>query len=136
MPDYEFCAPAGPRLQDATFSFGDLHFDSLDPGDLSNAAWAASAQKPGCVACNANQLRTCWNNLRSWPAFPDEMDIPGNEVCELQPAMEAFWHCIKTCSGGGACSAADLAKLGVRECQGDPIPCDIGGCPGVWASVL
>ena len=52
-------------------------------------------------------------------------------MCELQPAMQAFWHCIKACSGAGACSAADLAKLGVRECTGDPTPCEIGGCPGM-----
>lgn len=119
-----------PCMLQASFSFEDLHF-SLDPADLSNAEWAVSANKPGCVACNANQLRTCWNNLRSWPAYPADGILAESDVCELQPAMEAFWHCIKACSGEGGCSAADLAKLGVRECAGDPTPCEIGGCPGM-----
>jgi hypothetical protein len=62
-------------------------------------------------------------------AYPSDGQVSEAAVCELQPAMQAFWACLKACAGGGACSAEELASLGVWECAGDPIPCTLGGCP-------
>ena len=88
-----------------------------------------SGAKPACVACNDAQLNRCWSNLMASAAYPSDGQVSEAAVCELQPAMQAFWACLKACAGGGACSAEELASLGVWECAGDPIPCTLGGCP-------
>ena len=110
-----------PFLQVATLDLAKLHFPLGEGSPFED--------KPGCVACNAAQIDRCWSNLKASEVFPVDGTVATQDLCELQPAMQAFWHCLKACAGDGACSAADLAKLGVEECMGNPIPCNLGGCP-------
>jgi hypothetical protein len=86
-------------------------------------------QKPACVLCNNAQLGRCWTNLQESPAYPADDQLTESDVCDLSPAMEAFWACLKACAGNGACSSAELSQMGMRECAGNPIPCNLGGCP-------
>ena len=88
-----------------------------------------SGAKPACIACNDAQLNRCWSNLMASPAYPSDGQISEAAICELQPAMQAFWACLKACAGDGACSSEELSSMGVRECAGNPIPCSLGGCP-------
>ncbi len=90
----------------------------LEPGD-----------KPACVRCNDAQLSRCWTNLREAPAYPAGGLLALENVCNLSPAMEAFWACLRACAGDGACSSDELSQMGMRECEGNPIPCNLGGCP-------
>ena len=86
-------------------------------------------QQPACVRCNDAQLNRCWTNLREAPAYPANNHLSLDKVCNLSPAMEAFWACLKACAGNGACSSDELSRMGIRECAGNPIPCNLGGCP-------
>jgi hypothetical protein len=86
-------------------------------------------QQPACVKCNDAQLTRCWTNLREAPAYPADNHLSLDKVCNLSPAMEAFWACLKACAGNGACSSDELSRMGIRECAGNPIPCNLGGCP-------
>jgi hypothetical protein len=101
--------------------------DLIDLNDyLPSQSGAVAA---GCLACNEAQVTRCFSNLQASQVWPADFMLEVQDTCELMPAMEAFWRCLKACAGEGACPAKDIALIGEQECQGIPIPCSLGGCP-------